>query len=69
LTPSERLVESGRLVESKRLMPPAGTMSAMISILLSWEWRFAGRGANLRARTGSVGGLAAVDVEDMAGDE
>jgi hypothetical protein len=27
-----------------------------------------GRGANLRARTGSVSGLTAVDVEDMAGD-
>ena len=27
-----------------------------------------GRGANLRARTGSVNGLTAVDVEDMAGD-
>jgi hypothetical protein len=41
----------------------------MIGVLLSWEWRFAGRGANLRARRRSVGGLAAVDVEDMAGDE
>jgi hypothetical protein len=27
------------------------------------------RGAKLRARTGSAGGLAAVDVQDMAGDE
>jgi hypothetical protein len=27
-----------------------------------------GRGASLRARTGSVSGLTAVDVEDMAGD-
>src|SRR5580693_6357045 len=29
----------------------------------------AGRGTNLRARTGSVDGFTAVDVEDMAGDE
>jgi hypothetical protein len=28
-----------------------------------------GRGANPRARTGSVGAVTAVDVEDMAGDE
>jgi hypothetical protein len=28
-----------------------------------------GRGAGLRAWTGSVGGVTAVDVEDMAGDE
>jgi hypothetical protein len=28
-----------------------------------------GRGANLRARTGSVSGVTAVDVEDVAGDE
>ena len=28
-----------------------------------------GRGANLRARTGSVSGVTAVDVEDMTGDE
>ena len=28
-----------------------------------------GRGANLRARTRSVSGFTAVDVEDMAGDE
>jgi hypothetical protein len=27
------------------------------------------RGPNLRARTGSLNGLTAIDVEDMAGDE
>jgi hypothetical protein len=35
-----------------------------------WEDRLlTGRGPNLRARTGSVSGVTAIDVEDMAGDE
>jgi hypothetical protein len=38
---------------------------ALLSALLV----LTGREANLRARTGSVSGVTAVDVEDMTGDE
>ncbi len=59
LKPTCEAVESGR-------RPDAAKAARRVP---QEERPLTGRGASLRARTGSVNGLTAVDVEDMAGDE
>jgi hypothetical protein len=59
LKPTREAVESGR-------RPDAAKAARRVP---REDRPLTGRGANLRARTGSVSGVTAVDVEDMAGDE